>query len=175
MNRLGRSRVSKDVEVVEPSDELARAGDFDAFVRRDGERLRRAFVARFGVSLGNDITEDALAYAWERWASVQAMGNPVGYLFRVGQSSARRYRRWRRRVLLPAEESTPTTTIEPGLDAALARLPARQRTAVLLVHGFSWSYREVAELLDVTESTIHNDVHRGLRRLRDSLGVNDDR
>jgi hypothetical protein len=33
------------------------------------------------VTLGNDINVDALVHAWERWASVQAMSNPVGYLY----------------------------------------------------------------------------------------------
>jgi RNA polymerase sigma factor (sigma-70 family) len=165
--------VYEDVAVVEPSGELA-TEDFEVFARSDGERLRRALVARFGVAMGNDVTDDALAYAWERWVSVGAMANPVGYLFRVGQSRARRYRRWQRYVAFPGEEVTPSPTIEPGLGAALARLPARQRVAVVLVHGFSWTYRQVADLLDVTESVVRNDVHRGLRRLRQSLGVNDD-
>lgn len=161
------------MEVVDPSN-LAVVDDFDAFVKATSERLRRALVAHFGVAVGNDVTDDALAYAWEHWAELRAMANPMGYLFRVGQSSARRYRRWRRRVAMPIEPSTEAREPEPGLGVALARLPSRQRTAVLLVHGYAWSYRDVAELLGVTESVVRNDVHRGLVRLREKLGVNDD-
>jgi DNA-directed RNA polymerase specialized sigma24 family protein len=56
-------------------------------------RLRRALVARYGVELGNDLCSDALAYGWEHRDRVGAMTNPIGYLYRVAQSSARRYHR----------------------------------------------------------------------------------
>ena len=35
----------------------------------------------------------ALAYGWQHWDRIGAMANPVGYLFRVGQSAARTDRR----------------------------------------------------------------------------------
>lgn len=35
-------------------------------------------VARYGVEFGNDVCADALAYAWEHWARVEPMDNPVG-------------------------------------------------------------------------------------------------
>ena len=41
--------------------------------------------------------------------------------------------------------------------------------AVLLVHGYGFSYREVAEVLDVSEAAVTNHVHRGLRKLRSRL------
>ena len=53
----------------------------------------RALVAFYGVEVGCEATADALALAWERWDSIEAMTNPIGYLFRVGQSRSRRYRR----------------------------------------------------------------------------------
>jgi len=36
------------------------------------------------------VTAEALAYAWENWDRLSSMKNPVGYLYRVGQSRARR-------------------------------------------------------------------------------------
>jgi DNA-directed RNA polymerase specialized sigma24 family protein len=43
--------------------------------------------------------------------------------------------------------------------------------AVLLVHGFGYSVREVAEILDVSPSTVQRNADRALSGLRDSLGV----
>jgi RNA polymerase sigma factor (sigma-70 family) len=122
------------------------------------------------LEVGTEVTADALAWAWENWDRVQAMANPVGYLFRVAQSSARRHHRWRRRIGLPAEPRDELAGIEPGLDGALAALPARQRTAVLLVHGLGWTYQETADAMDVSLAAVRNHVHRGLARLRTTLG-----
>ena len=71
--------------------------------------------------------------------------------------------------LFPAVPAAELPWIEPGLPAALARLPEAQRVAVLLVHGHDWSHGAVAALLDVAPSTVATHVHRGLRRLRELL------
>jgi len=42
---------------------------------------------------------------------------------------------------------------------------------VLLVHGYHWTYREVAELLEVSVSTVQAHVDRGMSKLREALGV----
>jgi DNA-directed RNA polymerase specialized sigma24 family protein len=48
----------------------------------------------------------------------------------------------------------------------LAVLSPDQRVCVLLVHGFGWTYNEVAELLGMKRSEVNNHVHRGLAHLR---------
>jgi RNA polymerase sigma factor (sigma-70 family) len=102
------------------------------------------------------------------------MANPVGFLYRVAQSNARRYLRWERPVRFPPEDSGERMAPEPGLPAALAALREAHRVAVLLVHAHGWTYREVAAVLDVPESTVRNHVHRGMRKLRRSMGTHDE-
>ena len=58
---------------------------------------------------------------------------------------------------------------EPGLAPALKTLTARQRTAVVLVHGFGWTLREVAELTGTKVTTVQNHLERGLAKLRHTL------
>jgi RNA polymerase sigma-70 factor (ECF subfamily) len=147
------------------------AASFETFIVVAQPRLRRAFVARFGVEHGNDVTADVVAYAWEHWESLAGTANPIGYLYRVGQSRARRYRRWARPIALPMEPSFPGVHVEPGLGAALGRLSADQRVAVILVHSYGWTYAEAAEALDVPISTFRNHLHRGMTRLRTNLGT----
>jgi RNA polymerase sigma factor (sigma-70 family) len=145
---------------------------FESFVLTGGARLRRVLIAHFGIEAGPDIAADALAWAWEHWEEVRLMDNPVGYLYRVGQSSARRHRRWARRVVLPREVGAADVPIpEPRLDAALTRLNAAQRVAIILVHALDWSYQDAADALDVPVSTVRNHLHRGLARLRRELGA----
>lgn len=132
--------------------------------------LRRALVARFGVEVGVETTQDALAWAWEHRQQVTNADNPSGLLFRVAQSKSRRYLRWRRRIELPPERAhQDLLEFEPGLHTALQRLNPERRTAVVLVHAYRYSYRDAANAIGVPESTIRNHVHRGLAQLRDEL------
>jgi DNA-directed RNA polymerase specialized sigma24 family protein len=49
-----------------------------------------------------------------------------------------------------------------------------QRTAVVLVHGFGWTLREVGELTGVQPTTVQNHLERGLAKLRAALEVTED-
>ena len=55
------------------------------------------------------------------------------------------------------------------LDLALARLPERQRNAVLLRHQQGMSYKEISVTLRVPEGTAKTLVHRGSHALRERL------
>ena len=55
------------------------------------------------------------------------------------------------------------------LERALAELPSRYKTAVVLRHVQGLSYTEVAEVLEQPVGTAKSDVHRGLRLLRERL------
>ena len=145
---------------------------FTVFVKEIEPRLSYALAAAYGVEVGRESAADALAYAWEHWSEVQEMGNPAGYLYRVGQSSARRYRK--RSPLFPAPVAGELPHVEPGLPAALGSLSEAQRTAVVLVHVLEWSEREAADLLDVDRSTVRRHRDRGLAKLRAILEVDGD-
>jgi DNA-directed RNA polymerase specialized sigma24 family protein len=143
---------------------------FTAFFRDAEPRLRRALVAAYGGQAGREATAEALAWAWEHWAEVVTMANPVGYLYRVGQSRART-----RVDAFSAPDRTLDSGpwIEPGLLPALATLSERQRVAVVLIHGYGWTYREVGELTGTSVTTVQNHLERGLSALRKTLGVPD--
>jgi DNA-directed RNA polymerase specialized sigma24 family protein len=55
----------------------------------------------------------------------------------------------------------------------LPRCRSGSGVAVVLVHGFGYSLREVAELTGVKVTTVQNHLERGLTRLRAELGVHD--
>jgi DNA-directed RNA polymerase specialized sigma24 family protein len=141
--------------------------EFEAFVRAAEPRLSRALAAAYGFEDGRDATAEALAYAFEHWDRLQHITNLPGYLFRVGQTRGVR----RRQPVLFAVPDHPDHAFEPGLPAALASLTQHQRIAVVLVHGYGYTMREVAELTGVRLTTIQNHLNRGLARLRSTLGV----
>lgn len=146
---------------------MDRDGQFEEFFGEVEPRLRRAFVATHGTEGAGDAAAEALTWAWAHWPEVQAMGNPAGYLYRVGQSKSR----VRRTPELPAPEALGLPDVEPRLVPALLDLSLSQRTAVWLVHGCQWRYAEVAEAMGISASAVGTHVSRGLARLRSTLEV----
>jgi RNA polymerase sigma factor (sigma-70 family) len=157
-------------------DTAKREADFTAFVREAQDPVRHALTAGFGLEVGRDAAEEALVYAWRHWDRVGRMKNPRGYVYRVGHRLAQKMARKPHPTAFPdlPQESNPVQ-VEPALPAALGRLSARQRTAVVLVCAYGLSEREAARLLGITRSSVRRHMERGLARLRIELGVaNDD-
>ena len=148
----------------------AQGRGFESFATVEGQRLRRALISAYGVDAGCDACAEALAWAWENWSRVAEMANPVGYLFRVGQSSARRQRRWHRPITLPVEiRASDLGEMDARLDEALVALSSRQRLVAVLVHGYGYSYAEVAQVTTSSVASVRNDLHRAMKRLRRKL------
>jgi RNA polymerase sigma factor (sigma-70 family) len=138
---------------------------FKAFVPWAEPRLRRALMAAYGIDRGLDATAEALAKAWEHWEAVRAMANPLGYCYRVGQSSTRE----RKQPVVYSIAEDTEHWVEPLLPSALASLPMRQRVAVVLIHGYGFSVSEVARLIGARPVTVRTHLARGLGRLRRAL------
>lgn len=143
---------------------------FEQWVLSAGLDLRRALISRYGIEVGPDVHAEAIAYAWEHWSRLQAMSNPLGYLYRVGQSAARRHPLIRSAPALPPEPRPESYGPEPGLDHALRALTDEQRVAVVLVHGYGYSYADAALIVDLPVSTLRNHIHRGMAQLRKLIG-----
>ena len=147
-----------------------RVDGFVEFVETNESRLRHALTAALGLEAGREAAAEALAYGWEHWEKVEAMVNPVGYLYTVGRSKGRRLLSLKLPVFPPIPEDR-SPWFEPGLPAALAGLAEKERTVVLLLYGYEWHMSEVAETLGVAKSTVQSHAERGMRKLRHKLGV----
>ena len=146
--------------------------NFERFVAEVEPRVRRALVASFGAVVGREAAADALAWAWQNWERVREIESPVGYLYRVGRTTAAHGAARDVPVAEPWQGvAWPDDSFEPGLAPAIARLSEAQRCAVVLVVGFGYTLREAAEVLGVTASTVHRDSERALVRLRSELEV----
>ena len=137
-----------------------------------GARVRAGLVAAYGPEVGLEAASEAMAYGWEHWDRLSSMDNPAGYLYRVGQTAARRSRR--RGPLMPAPAIDEDRHFEPRLPEALAQLSEFQRSCVLLVHAFGWPQADVADLLGISVSTVRTHLARGLAKLQSTLQVGTD-
>ena len=70
-----------------------------------------------------------------------------------------------------SEQIDERIDLERAVQSAIAELPDRQQTAIVLVHYEGFSGTEAAEALDITVEALESLLARGRRRLRDSLSA----
>jgi DNA-directed RNA polymerase specialized sigma24 family protein len=143
---------------------------FTRFATSVAPRLNQALIS-VGGDAGRDAASESLLYGWQHWDRVRRMDNPAGYLYRVGLNRLRRSLRHQRHVVFPEPPAGQLPWVEPRLAGALSGLSINQRAVVLLIHGFGWTVREVAELMGVAAGTVQKHDERAMRKLRSSLKV----
>ena len=145
---------------------------FERFFMEAQPLLLRALVSRFGPELGREAAAEGFAVAWRVWGRISSMENRPGYVYRTAE-------RW---AFAQTKKKVGQSAVrEVGFDRygdhdlvdALELLSPKQRQAVVLVEGYGLSHREAAELLGCGRSSIQNHVERGLKRLRQTLEVDD--
>jgi len=154
--------------------------DFDQFYAANVDRLTNVLTATLlNRTIAEDAAHEAMVRACERWSKVQHYRNPFGWCYRVGLNwSTSRWRKRRREVTTASFSDNATIASaelsDPGVVAALMKLPIDQRSVVVLRLWLDWSARDTAEALDVAEGTVHSRLSRALDRLRAELGTSMD-
>lgn len=159
-----------------PAASGGRAGpDFGTFVATRAETLvRTARGLLRDPQHAEDVVQDVLVKAHQRWASIAQMDHPEAYIRRMLVNEATSF--WRRAVRREfATERLPDPAIEDGsadraerdlLLALIRRLPARQRAVLVLRHYEGLPDEEIAELLGSAPVTVRSNASRGLATLR---------
>ena len=165
-----------------------RKGDralFRHLVRETSPRMLR--VIR-GYARDDDHAADLLQACWihiyRKRARFSGTGSFLGWAMTVCRNVCRMEARKRQRVPLirlddhgdlpdpapgPAEQRTRQQRAE-ALYAALERLTARERDAILLRALEGRSTAEVARILEAKEASVRSLIHRGLKKLRQMDG-----
>jgi RNA polymerase sigma factor (sigma-70 family) len=143
-------------------------------------------VHGYAVSLLGDraAAEDVTALAFERLYRARARwdrrrGTPRALLFTIARNAALdELRRRRRHPLSPSEVESAAADSLPDpiehaqrratLQAALRKLPLRDREIVLLKFHGQLSNPELARALAISESNAGTRLHRALLKLRDT-------
>lgn len=178
---------------------LARYADGDeAAARLLSARLSPRAYAHAARVLGDaaeaeDVTQEAMLRLWKKapdWDAGRAQA--ATWVYRVVANLCSDRLRMRRTDTLDemnepadpspsAEDRLQTDARHDALQAALLRLPDRQRQAVILRHIEGLANPEIAEILDVGVEAVESLTARGKRALsadlaaqRDALGYQDD-
>ena len=158
------------------------AGDRAAFgvlVERYAAQARRVARAVLGdPDDADDAAQDGFLSALVKLGQYDSR-RPFGpWLMRIVANAATDRRR--RRNVRRAEPLDPSlvgggprpdavaaqSELGDRLRAALAELPQRRRTAVVLFDVEGYSHAEIAEILGIPEGTVRSEVFHGRRRLR---------
>jgi len=165
----------------------AQRGDADAYGRLVMAHSEVARRVAYGI-LGNwseadDVVQDAALAGWlaiDRFDPARAFR--PWFLRIVANAALDQLRRRRVRDGEELTETLPTRVAGPDVTAgrailreriaeAMARLPERQRVAVMLFDGEGYSHAEIAAVLQVPEGTVRSYVFHARRALRKSLAA----
>ena len=152
---------------------------FEEFVRACSPRLFRTALLLAGQdrAAAEDLLQLALERAYRHWARVCRTGEPERYVHRIlANASNDRWRQAARRrerplhpgdAEPPAQDQSDAVAERDFLMRALATLPPRQRTVLVLRYFNDLSEAEIADALGCSVGTVKSQVSRGLARLRD--------
>lgn len=162
------------------------AGDSAAFQRlidREAPRLVRLAYGMLGrLDEAEDVVQDTMIRLWESAASWTPDARIGTWLHRVCYNRAIDALRRRRAVAdesaldeIPDDADAPDAGIIRGetilsVRDAIERLPARQRTAVLLFHFQDFSQRDAAGVMGISEDAFESMLARARRQLKRLLG-----
>lgn len=127
------------------------------------------------VHLAEELAQEALARACRDWRRVRAMDRPAAWLRRVAINLARsRFRRLlaERRANERLHNRSDVTHHDPdtahnlAVREAIAGLPHRQKTVLILLYFGDMTMAQVADVLDCPEGTVKSLAHRAIDRLR---------
>lgn len=154
-------------------DPLIEVDGIERAFRDHQDRLWKALVLATGSSdVASEAVSEAFAQAIARgqairdpaaWVWTAAFKIAKGELARLGSQGA-------------LEADPVISDPEPLVDVlrALGELTAHQRTAVVLADYAGYPHAEIARILGSTTAAVAVHVHRGRRRLRSILEVNDE-
>ena len=154
--------------------------DFEEYVSARGAalvRLARGLLR--DPQHAEDLVQDVLVRAHQRWSAIRRTSNPDGYVYRMLVNGATSFwRRAARRELATETHRMPAPGVADASDqhgdrelllALLRRLPAKQRAVLVLRHYEGLPDAEIAQLMGTSAVTVRSNAHRGLASLRAML------
>lgn len=138
--------------------------------------LRYAAALTGDREQAQDLVQDVLARAFEKWQRVERADNVQAYLTRMLTNEFLSWRRrsFRRVVTVPddvlplvaSEDHVGDLVARADLRRRLASLPRRQSVAIVLRYYLGFADSDSAAVLGCTESTVRSLCSRGLSALR---------
>ena len=150
--------------------------DFVSFMTDEQRPLLRLAAALSGDAVtADDIVADVLGRVYEQWGRISALDRVDAYVRRMVVNEFLSRKRRQRRIVLTAEwdEQAVVGSDHAGdyieqqsMKSRIARLPRRQRAALVLRYYEELPDAEIAAALDCAVSTVRSLIFRALAALR---------
>jgi RNA polymerase sigma-70 factor (ECF subfamily) len=135
--------------------------------------LYRAAAFLVGDAEGEEIVQDAFERAMRQKDFFDEVAQPLAWLrtvvVRLAVSKLRRRTLWERIFPLLERHDTMAASPDPDLEAAIRKLPPRQRAAIVLRYYFDADYAEIASTLGLSEASISKTLSRARAVLKEDL------
>lgn len=155
--------------------------EFDDFFRSVYDDLARALLLLTRSRMeAEDLAQEAMARAFERWGRVREMESPAGYVYRTAFNlNRKRIRRLavRARAVLvrPSEpDDLGQAEMRGEILRVLSTLPISQREALVLVDWLGLDAAEAGDVLGIEPSSVRGRVFRARATLRERFGGADE-
>jgi RNA polymerase sigma-70 factor (ECF subfamily) len=147
-------------------------GALERLYRDQRDRMWRAVFAFAGdPEVASDAVAEAFAQALRRGDAIRS---PERWIWRtVFRIAAGELKERGRRGADNSEVTYEMDELAQDLIAALARLPEKQRAAVVLHHAAGYPANEIAQIIGSTTAGVHVLISRARTRLRELLGTGD--
>ena len=145
---------------------------FEQLVHDHAHELHRFLVGSVGPIEAEDCLQETFMSALRAYPRLRHADNLRAWLYTIAQRKATdAVRRRARRPARDLEGVDPVAPAAPNpIDDALwhdvARLPGKQRTAVVQRYVLDLAYAEIASRMGISEEAARQNVSAGLRRLR---------
>lgn len=127
-----------------------------------------------------DIIQKAFIYIWEHREGIDPQKSLKAYIFKIAYTRMLNHHRDHKKFdtdeAVPEQNSSLTpeddarkADLEQAIDKAVASMPEKRGAVFTLCFLEEFSYKEAAEMLDVTPKTIENHMGFALKDIRKAL------
>jgi len=185
---MTETAASLEYDSVVPVVEAAQQGDRHAFAELHHRQDRWVRGVVLGV-LGDrdrvdDVSQQIWTSVWQRIGDLRDPGRWRSWLYRMarnaavdaGRSATRRRETSSTAAIDPDDRATPVTVAvtrerDEAVYDAIASLPPLYREPFVLKHVENWSYRRIAEVMELPIDTVETRLVRARRLLREALST----
>ncbi len=154
---------------------------FISYVEATQKAFRRFLVALCcgDTALADDVAQESYIKAYLSCDSFSNIEKFNAWIFKIGYNTFINHKRGERPTAgyedtkdIAAQDSADSSFAYQDLYEALNKIPAKERTSVLLFYMQGYSIKEIAEIQDNSQDAVKQHLSRGRNHLRDLLSTN---
>jgi RNA polymerase sigma factor (sigma-70 family) len=147
---------------------------FQRFVDEHRDHVWRFLVASVGATEAEDCFQETFVAALRAYPKLRSARNLRGWVLTIANRKALDAHRRRSRepvpvALVPDRAAHSTDNGDPELWKAVRSLPDKQRAAIAHRFVSDLAYKDIANAMSCSEDAARQNVHEGIKRLREVL------